>query len=163
VGEFYETKKVKPAAPCNVIAEFPYKGYRIVQTDDREWIGYNSVEGAPVMPNVFVVVDDFDEPALPIGMQSYYTLHDAYAAIDIKEEYFPLVSGATWPTTLLHEYRVYQSYRRNFHHVMVALASIKKTCQDAKDFDDNPGEDVLRRLHLLNQVIVEGHTPITRT
>lgn len=159
MGENY-VPKVRASLPAPraefIVAEVAYKSYRIVQTNDPEWLGYGTTPEGLLVPYVLVVLDEFDDLALPIGMQVHYTLLEAKAAIDIRDIVFPLKAGPTWPTTALHEYAVFQSYRRNFPRVMEALARIKKSCVDAKDFDDNPGEDVLQHLHLLNMVIVEG-------
>jgi hypothetical protein len=107
---------------------------------------------------VFTVLDEFDEIALPIGMHLHWSAHDAINAIEMKETVLPEVATSKWPTTAMYEYGVMRSYRREFWHVMRAIHGISKLCTDARDFDDNPGEDVLKALHLLRQNVSQGRS-----
>lgn len=153
----HSQRKPVLSAPSNIIREIEYRGYRIVQTDDTAYAGHIDDLGF-AHPVVFVVIDEFDDIALPIGMHVHWSAHDAINAIEMKDTVAPGIATSKWPTTALYEYGVMRAYRRAFWNVMRAINNIQKLCTDARDFDDNPGEDVLGQLHLLRQNVQQDRS-----
>lgn len=141
----------------NDICEIEYQGRRIVANaytgafDKSDTMGFN-------VPVAYVVLDEFDDPALPIIQHWFWSPHDAKCAIEFVDWIEPRVSKdrKNWPTTVAYEYTQMTAYRRNFHKVYAAIKEIEAMCESARDFDENMTDDVLKRLRLLRQVVAEG-------
>jgi hypothetical protein len=139
------------------ISEVEYRGRRIVANaytgafDKSDTMGFN-------VPVAFVVLDEFDDPALPLIQQWFWTPHDASAAIRFVDWVTPRIAKdkKNWPTTIAYEYNMMVAYRRNFDEVYGAIKEIEKMCIDARDFDDDMTAAVLSRLQRLRQVVAEG-------
>lgn len=139
------------------ISEIEYAGKRIVATkyvgafDNIDTLGFN-------VPVAFVVLDEFDEPALPLTQQWFWSPHDAQAAIRSVDWLTARIDKTKhrWPSTVSHDYNQMVAYRRNFDHVYAAVREVEQMCLDARDFDEDVREAVLSRLTLLRQAVAEG-------
>ena len=136
--------------------EVTYNGRRIVANqynglhDNIDSMGFK-------VPVAFVVLDEFDEPALPIIQHWFWSPYDAAAAIRFVDWVSPRIAkNKKWATSVAYEYNQMVAYRRNFDHVYAALREIEDMCISARDFDDNATPDILKRLQLLRQVVAEG-------
>lgn len=133
-------------------SEVSYKGLRIIAQ------GYTGAREKPDtmgfdVPAVFVVQDDFDEPALPVHNAWFWSPWDARCAIDFCEWVKTTIDLRTWPTTPEYEFSWMLGFRRNPHLVFEALHDIKKIIAEAKDFDENPSQAITKRLELLEACI----------
>lgn len=108
--------------------------------------------------HVFMVVDDMTgEPSLPITNPRHWTPFDAMHAIDIAMHVKKHIKNQRkWPTTIAHEVNMAIAMRRSFGPAYVALLEIEEMCRDAKIFDENPADQILKRIALLRQVVQEG-------
>ncbi len=100
--------------------------------------------------------DELDDYVMPIGMTWFYTADDAANAIEMMDSVFPDIKAAQPATTLMYEYGLMRAYRRTFARVYQTLGKIKTICQEARDFDDNPGEAVISQLELLRVSVSEA-------
>lgn len=135
--------------------EIEYKDRRIVANQYNGLHDKSDTMGFTV-PVAFVVLDEFDEPALPTIQQWFWSPWDAANAIDMSDWLRDTIDTKKWPTTVAFEYNQMTAYRRNFSNVYMAIKDIEKMCIDARDFDDNVTEAVLSRLQLLRQSVAEG-------
>lgn len=128
-----------------------YRDHRIVHVDyaGPECMGFK-------MPKAFKVMDEFDEPTLPLVQQTFWTPGDAVSAIHMSEVVAPGLKGPKWPTTVQYEYNIMLLYRANFDRVFHAIQKIKKAIRDAKDFDENPSEEITKILNSLHQYMHES-------
>ena len=140
----------KNPAPKDIIHETTLRGCRIIQTSDQRFVGMKDAAGFNITTG-FVVRDEFDDYVLPQTMQWFYSPYDAAAAIYIKDLVMPLHKQDKWPTTLLYEYSYQWAMRQNFYNVFIALDKIKRLCENSRDFDENPREEVLTVLNGLRQ------------
>ena len=136
-----------PAAGT-VLGSTWHRDHEIIHTTDPRFIGTVDVYGFKPTSG-FVVRDDMGDYVLPIGMQWFYTPYEAVAAIEMVEYAKP-------PTTPTFEYGLMQAYRRNWWMVFVAIDKILKLCVEARDFDDNPGEEIYKELHALRQNVARS-------
>lgn len=134
--------------------EIPWRGYRIVQVDYKpisEFENYGFT-----VNQVFKVLDDFDDNALPMPEQVFWSPNDAIHALYMAESIAPEIVGKRkWPTTVTFEYHQMLAYRTHFYYVYEALQNIKKAIRDAKEWDENPGKRITDILNLLHQVVHE--------
>lgn len=150
-------KPVPAPDPKSIKHEVKYRDYRIVQTDDPKVIGPgNPDKWGFAIGQGFVVMDEFDENVFPVGMHWFYTPDDAAAAIEMLDTILPIIKDRTPATTLLYEYGLMRTYRREFWHSYRALQEIQKACDDAATFGDNPREEIASRLHFLRQQVAQG-------
>jgi hypothetical protein len=150
-------KPLPSPKPESIKHEVPYRGRRIVLTDDPRLVGapYPDKWGFTTDQG-FVVLDEFDEIEFPVGMHWFWTPDDAACAIELLDTILPTIKEGTPATTLLYEHGIMRAYRREFWHVYHALADIRKACDDAVAFGDNPCEDIVKRLHFLRQQVAQG-------
>lgn len=96
----------------------------------------------------FRVVDDFGDPTLPTSQQTFWSPSDAIAAIDLANTIAERVKKniRAWPTTTQHEFNRWVNYRRRFWRMCQALENIERLCNQAADFDENPGKEVLEEI-----------------
>ena len=129
--------------------EMTCRGYRIVQMD------YTGLCHGFNMHTAFRVLDDFDDDVLPNRTQ-FWSPSDAIGAVMIRDFAWPAARGAKWPTTAAHEYNVMLTYRSNFSYVYTALKQIRKAISDARDFEDNPAEDITKILDMLHVTVLQA-------
>jgi hypothetical protein len=128
--------------------EVSYKGYRIVAQeytgafDKSDSMGFN-------VTTAFVVLDDFDEQALPMAHHWFWSPWDARNAIDFYEWIKTTIDKRKWPTTASHEFNFMLQYRRRVPAVFAAIHDIKKLIADAADFDENPAQAIKDRISLM--------------
>jgi hypothetical protein len=160
MADTYTPKKCKPATspdPASIKHETPYRGYRIVQTDDPRIVGQaNPDKWGFTTDRGFTVLDEFDEIIFPIGMHWFWTPEDAAAAIEMYDTILPSIKKSQPATTLLYEYGTMRGYRREFWHTYHAIIDLQRIVDDAVAFGDNPLDDVKKRLHLLRQQVAQG-------
>ena len=145
--------------PASIKHETMYRGYRIVQTDDPKVVGQpHPDKWGFTIDTGFVVLDEFDENVFPVGMHWFYTPDDAASAIEMLDTILPTIKDRSPSTTLLYEYGLMRTYRREFWHAYSALVDIQKTCDDAAAFGDDPREDIVKRLHFLRQQVAQGRS-----
>lgn len=131
-----------------VMKEVEYRGYRIVAQpytgagDKSDTMGFD-------VPVAFVVLDDFDAPALPLTQQWFWSPWDARNAIDFYEWVKNTINKKKWPTTAAHEYNMMSLYRRRIPAVFMAIHDIRELLAAAKDFDENPAKAISSRLDTL--------------
>ena len=152
--------KVTPLpAPNNIIHEVPYRGRRIVCTDDTRLVGQAHPDSwGFTTDRGYVVLDEFDENVFPIGMHWFYTPDDAACAIEMLDHVLPTIKENTPATTLLYEYGIMRQYRREFWHTYGAIARIQRACTEASQFDDNPLTTIQTELHALRQNVAQGRS-----
>ncbi len=132
--------------------EVQYRGYRIVAQeytgagDKSDTMGFD-------VPVVYTVLDDFDEAALPLVQQWFWSPWDARNAIDFFEWVKTTIDKKKWPTTPAHEFNFMLAYRRKIPAVFQAVHDLKKILRDAADFDENPAQQVKERLVLMEAEI----------
>lgn len=149
-AENYTPKKFDPTVR-EIVHEATYRGERIIQTRDPRWVGQADAFGFKLDCG-FVVRDELDELVLPLPLQWFYTPYDAIAAI---ETIHSIVPEQHPNTTMLHEYHKMMNMRRHFWRVVVAIEKVRKTCEDARDFDENPAEAVISIINTLQQSMHE--------
>jgi hypothetical protein len=143
--------------PKRIIQEVAYRDRRIVYTDDPKLVGSQHPDKwGFTCDRGFVVLDDFDENVLPIGMHWFFTADDAAAAIEMLDLVLPTIKEDQPCTTLLYEYGLLRSYRREFGSVYHTIVMIQKDIDDAAAFEENPAESIKKRLHLLRQNAAQG-------
>jgi hypothetical protein len=162
MADNYQARKVKVSIPSNIIQEIEYRGYRIIQTDDKDWVASGQDAYGFTNTRVFVIFDEFDEPAMPVGMMAHWTVHEAIAAIEMKDTVLPVITAGKWATSALYEFNLMRARRRHAWKTHASLATIKKLCTDAQAFDDNPTADILAELDNLssffNVQATQAHT-----
>lgn len=137
------------------ISEFDYRGLRIVATKYNGAYDKSDTMGFDV-PVAFVVLDAFDDPALPIVQHQFWSPWDAKNAIDFVEWVKPTIDAKKWPTSVGYEFNLMIAYKRNFTQVYATLKDIENICRDSFAFDENPAQAVLDRLKLLGTAVAEG-------
>lgn len=109
------------------------------------------------VPAAFTVVDDFDEPALPLVNHWHWSPHDAKNAIEFcawwKEH---VVTGKRWKDTASWAFQDVLAFRRHPHKVFAALQDIKTLLASAQDFDENPARAIEDRIYLLELELKKG-------
>lgn len=134
--------------------EIKWRDRRVVQVDytrNNEFENYGFE-----VKQVFKVLDDFDDNALPISQQVFWSPSDAIMAIYAVDTITPqIVDKKRWPSTAMFEVNQMLAYRTHFHYVYEALKDIKRIIADAKEWDENPGDKIIARLGLLHQVVHE--------
>lgn len=147
--------------PQNIIHETPYRGYRIVCTDDPNLVGqqYPDKWGFTT-DRGFVVLDDFEENVFPVGMHWFYTPEDAAAAIEMLDTILPIIKTRVPATSLRHEFFLMQQYRREFWSVYAALQKIDSACDDAQQgLDENRAATNIKAiLHNLRQNVAQSRS-----
>ena len=100
--------------------------------------------------------DELGDP-LPITQQLHWTPLDAKHAIDIvlHLQEFSKPKRYNKNVHVAYEYNLAVAYRRSFGPVYVALMDIEKLCREARDWKENPTEDIMKRLQLLRQAVAE--------
>lgn len=139
------------------INEIEFRGRRVVANAYKGAFDKSDTLGFRV-PVVYSVLDEFDDPALPTSQHWFWSPFDATAAIRFVEWVTPRIdkSKKNWATTIAYEYNTMIAYRRNFDEVYGAIREIEQMCVEAKDFDEDMTDAVLKRLQLLRQVVAEG-------
>lgn len=137
----------------DIIHEAEYRGVRIIQTRDPKFVGQTDAFGFKLSEG-FVVRDEFDENPLPSALMSwFYSPYDAIAGIETLHEILPLEHPRT---TVQHEYQRLLLAKRHFWRVYNAMQKIRKACEESRELDENPREDVLSILNTLQQSFHEG-------
>lgn len=146
-------------APDNILHEVPYRGRRIVLTDDRRLVGQQHPDKWGFAPDRgFVVLDEFDDHVFPAGIHWFYSPDEAALAIEMLDTVLPTIQRDQPATTLMYEYNLMRRYRTEFWHTYHALRLIENDCRDAAALDDNPREVVMQRVHLLRQQVAQGRS-----
>lgn len=145
----YETQGMK---------SIEYRDYRITRVSYAQVHGKVDYCGFPV-EHAFAVKDELGDQ-LPITQQLHWTPVDAMHAIDIvlhlQEHAKPKTKRYNKNLHTAFEYNLAVAYRRSFGPVYVALMDIEAICREARDWKENPTEDIMKRLQLLRQVVAEG-------
>lgn len=142
----YSSPKVVVTPPKSIIKEMEYRGYRIIQTDDPAWLASGADSYGFTNTCVFVVFDEFDEPALPVGLMSHWTIHEAIAAIEMRDTVLPEINAGKWASSALFEFNLLRARRRHAWRTHLTLTRLRKLCVDAQEFDDNPTAAILKEL-----------------
>lgn len=146
-------------APDNIIHEIEYRGMRVVCTDDKRLVGQSHPDKwGFTTDRGYIVLDEFDDHVFPAGMHWFYTPDDAVSAIEMRDTILPTIKAGQPATTLLYEYGLMRTYRREFWLTYNAIQNIQRMCDNARDFDENPREEVLKELHLLRQNVAQGRS-----
>lgn len=159
-----KSSKVSATAPLpspdNIIHEVPYRGRRIVCTDDKRLVGqlYPDSFGFTT-DRGYVVLDEFDEIIFPIGMHWFYTPHDAACAIEMLDTILPTIKEEAPYETLSHAYHLMSRYRQMFWCTYTAILSIDRALAQAVQFEENPRDEIATILHNLRQRVREGVRP----
>jgi hypothetical protein len=150
--ETFTPKKFDPTVR-DIVHEAPYRDVRIIQTRDPRWVGQADAFGFKLDCG-FVIRDELDEIVYPSpAMAWFYTPYDAIAAIETVHTILPMEHPRS---TAAHEYnRMYEMRQQQFWRFYNAMQRIQKACEDARDFDDNPTEDVLGIIAALKQAVGE--------
>lgn len=133
--------------------EMQWRGERIVQVPYTVQPFNKADAFGFTVKEAYVVRDGLDEPCLPLSQQWFWSPGEAIAAIEMRDTLAPLIRGPKWPSTVMYEYNLMVTYRRNFHHVYDALVRIRKACDESRDFDENPRAEIEKILHALRQNI----------
>lgn len=143
----------------NMQTEIQYKGERIVQNHYNAQ--HESIEnmGFPVN-RAYVVMDEFDEPSLPIIEQWFWSPIDAMQAIDLCKWAEKFFNFKKWPTTIAHEYHVLMAYKRHIAQVYITIRDVRKILDSNDGLEDEAEiiERAKKRLLLLDQVVHEGNS-----
>lgn len=145
----YETKGMK---------SIDYRDYRIIRTNYEQVHGKVDYCGFTV-EHAFTVKDELGDK-LPITQQLHWTPVDAMHAIDIvlhlEAHAKPKRRRYDKNLHVAFEYNLAVAYRRSFGPVYVALMDIEAICREARDWKEDPTEEIMKRLQLLRQVVQEG-------
>lgn len=155
----YHPCHFKPVNPMSSRGktEVEFQGRRIVATKYTGAFDKSDTMGFDV-PVAFVVLDEFDEPALPIVQHWFWSPWDARNAIKMVDWLKDRIERdkRLWPSTVPYEFNLMLAYRRNFADVYATLREIEDMCISARDFDENVTESVLRKVQHLRQLAAEG-------
>ena len=147
--------KYENMQPPTILRAVDYHGRRIAAVPYSGAVGKVDTMGFDT-PVAYIVLDEFDEPALPVLTQWFWSPHDAAAAVRFVDWIGPyiLARKANWPTTVEYEFELAMAYRRKFSDVYAALKDIERLCQ--QDDAENAKREIAARLGLLRQVVAEG-------
>lgn len=133
-----------------VQSEVTYRDYRIVRQeytgahDKSETMGFD-------IQYCYAVLDELDEP---MTYRRFWSPWDARNAIDFflwhRETFTSKYTKVYSPD---YDFGQLLCYRRRIPLVYQAVHAILTTCQDARDFGDNPSEAVINRINLLNNAV----------
>ena len=125
--------------------EVEYRGYRIVAQKYTGAPGHEDTMGFDV-PVAYVVLDEFDDPALPITHHWFWSPWDARNAIDFYEWVKTTIDKKKWPTTAAYEFNRMLQFRRRPWACFAAVHDIRKLIAAARDFDENPAPAIASRI-----------------
>ena len=137
--------------------ETQYRGYRIVAQKytgacDRScFLGFEC-------ERVFVVLDEFDDNALPFNHHQFWTPWDAKMAIDFFEWLKTTIDLKKWPTTPAYEFNRVMAMHVRTPEVFMAVQRIRQALRESADFDENPTRAVADILAALEQSMHESPT-----
>ena len=131
--------------------EVSFMGLRIVAQQYNGLFDNSDTMGFRV-PAAFAVIDDFDEPALPLVQQWHWSPWDARNAIWFCAWYKEhIIPGRRWKDSQSWKFCDLLEYRRKPHLPFAAVQDIKKIIAESADFDENPAKLITLRIEQLER------------
>lgn len=137
--------------------EVEYMGLRIVAQDYVGAFDKSDTMGFTV-PVSYVVLDDFDERALPFVQSMFWSPWDARNAIWFNNWFKTAPQIRKWKETPNWALNEMLDYRRKPHLVYAAIHDIRRILREASEFDENPTRAIQDRLYAMD-VELRAWTP----
>lgn len=131
--------------------ETRYKDYRIVAVKyDGEGLDSFGFK----VETVYAVLDDFDDPALPLVPRYFWSPADAAGAIDFYLWAKKIFPQKKWATSPAHEYNMMTLMRRRMPEVFETFHDLRGILQESYEFGDNPHKAITDRLNRMGSEVM---------